>query len=204
MIGNIETVCSGNHFRSKIAQAVFRKELERRRMDRVKVASSGTKVDEINRFNEAKGEERTRIMVPLMLTHLDTSVNYGIISQEEAEMFRRGENQEDILQKILEREKEQSRYRGGIVRDMGLEKYFDYDKAQQTVVRQIAELILPISEDNYKRVKNIYGPVRDKPRIELLGTVDDPIFGIYEDMIIAARDIERLSLERVSDIYDNN
>lgn len=203
MIKDIETVCYGNHFRSRLAEAVLKRELKRRGINHVNITSSGTGVDRLKEYYAAKEkgrESELEAMVPVVWAYLKEAVKYGVITTAEAEAFRKGEGREEVYDKVIKAGVKNPREK--VVEDMGLGYFFDFDSEQrQTIVRAEAELILPFSQNDLERVEGIYAPLKDNPIIVLPGDVEDPFFGEYEDALSAGREVERLTVQEVERVF---
>jgi len=192
---NIEFVCSGNRGRSPLAGAFGKRYLEQRGLVReAELSSSGTLVD----FLKNPDQEILRQMLEKFSYK---AFQQEIICEEDIEKIKRGQDIGRILEKILvavrKREPEQ---REIILEETNLAGYFNPDrKPRQTRIRTDAELIFPLDEENYQRVLKIYSPVKAKPRIELVGEIEDPIISTpdeYRAMIKRVRETTERAMDK--------
>ncbi|PIN89259.1 hypothetical protein COU60_03820 [Candidatus Pacearchaeota archaeon CG10_big_fil_rev_8_21_14_0_10_34_76] len=192
---NIEFVCSGNRGRSPLAEAFGRRYLEQRGLvGKIELSSSGTLVDFLK--NPDRGALRE-----ILEKFSYQALHQEIICNEDVENIREEVNIERILEKILKvvgiREPERTRV---ILKDMGLSSYFNPNRRpQQTTIRTDAELILPLDSENYQRVINIYLPAETKPKIELIGEIEDPIISTpeeYRNIVNRVREVTERAMDK--------
>lgn len=183
---NIEFVCAGNKGRSPLAEAFAKRYLERRGLVGViELSSSGTLVD----FSKNPDEET----LGNLLEHFSSkALKQGVITASQVEEIKQRKNLRGILEQIFvevrRREPEQQRI---IFEEKSITPYLDPSRQpQQTIPRLNAELILPMDKENYERVVNIYARNDLKPRIELLGAIEDPILSTLEEYRKIANQIE--------------
>lgn len=183
---NIEFVCSGNKGRSPLAEAFAKRYMDRKGLtDKFELSSSGTLVNFLkNPDMETLGQ---------MLEHFSYKAHQqGIITEEEIKEIRERSNLMGILDKIfVEIRRRESEQRRIVLREKDLVAYLDPNrKPQQTIVRANSELILPMDEENYKRVQGIYVHANTPPRIELIGKIDDPILSTLEEYRAIVNQVE--------------
>jgi protein-tyrosine-phosphatase len=189
MYKDIEFICSGNYARSPLAEAIARRYLEQRGLKSINVSSSGTLVEAFRIYNENN-------VVNFLLPLIPKALEREIITPEQAEDIRQKRDvrtlQDELNKKLKEREDYQKKI---VLGEMDLIAYFDFNRIpKQTIVRPEAELIIPVDQENCKRTIQIYSKAEQKPRIELLGEVMDPIFCSLDEYRITARELEKATV----------
>lgn len=183
---DIEFVCTGNKGRSPLAEAFAKRYLDRKRLiDEIKLSSSGTLVDFLkNPDMETLGS--------LLEKFSYKALQQRVITKDEVDEIKQRRNLDIILDKIFrEIRKRESEQRRVVLGEKGILSYFELDrKPQQTIIRANAELILPMDEENCEKVVGIYGSVKVKPKIKLLGRIDDPILSTLEKYRAIVNQIE--------------
>lgn len=169
---DIEFVCGGNGGRSPLAEAMGKNYLNKRGLlGKVKVSSSGTLVDFLS---NPPDEQLKKIIYP----YLPFLICNELLTQNQADDLKKGVNIQRILKPLLEKYGKMERKRViSILNDKNLLEYFDNSRnPQQTKARSDAGIILPLSQQNYERVLEIYSQSSAKPTIKLLGEFKDPFF----------------------------
>ena len=185
---DIEFVDAGDNGRAPIAAAMARRYFHERN-PAVVVDSSGTRVNFLDTLDDSQ-------LSALVEPYFSVLSKCGIITNAEAESLRQGQDIRRIIKNSLTllTNQESGRVRQ-ILQERNLAEYLNLEcHPRQTTARKEAELILALSDENYREVNGIYAPTGKKQEIRILGKFEDPLFASLEEHRKIADEIEQATI----------
>ena len=185
---DIEFVDAGDNGRAPIAAAVARRYIAELYLH-VNVNSSGTMVSFVDTQDEA-------VLADVIKPYHIRLLKAGAITSQEINQLEGGQDIRKIVKTSLSIMSHRERQRvKTLSAQIGLTEYLDLqDHPRQTVARKEAELILALSDENYREVNGIYAPTGKKQEIRILGKFEDPLFASLEEHRKIADEIEQATI----------
>ena len=167
----IEFVCSGNHGRSVIAEALADIELARQGNRYYKARSSGTIVNELNFCRKRKNGFDENFARKLVTIGLERGM-YDGAAKEIIGLNKLSKEQKKLIQQYASQaltlfEEEEAVYRIEALKISGIDvelKQF----SEQTIVRPDSALILGMGQEHFDSVVKIYNAKEMSPRVDTL------------------------------------
>lgn len=161
-INDIEMVCAGNSFRSRLLES-FARYFSNLRAAHLKISSSGAYVNFLDTHSEPE-------VLDAWSKYLPSLKDVGLLASAEEQDLASGKNVKAHFRVIGDRVRlHEANIRARVLRSYGLDNYIDdadgrTREPRQTQVRPEAQLVLPVTDSVLSGVNEIYEGVSESVR----------------------------------------